>query len=251
MNAKQMKEVVDRIKASPGAWEPAFREAMARREFALIASASLGDESLDALGLMIANECDFDEPITWAWYDAEQRRHIDDIVVKLGAVKDETDRLKLQVEAMSDSLKGAKGNLAERQDYMGQLARAISQPYIPPMPPLPERQQPLFPDGEEWRAVPLGTVLADLPALQAVALSKIGNVSLGEYADFAAARASGKGPKKISDKQAVKIEEAVQKWHAAQQTERAEPEAVDSQKPLRDEVASEFRKRGILKEAGK
>ena len=70
--------------------------------------------------------------------------------------------------------------------------------------------------------MPLSEVLTGRDAaLKAVALEKLGAVTLGQYADLAQQFGTGEKPKKLTRKQWDRIEAIVQEWHAEQAPEQA------------------------------
>lgn len=209
-------EIIERIKSNSGYWHGEYRLALAQREFCRwMAEGGRNRDEAAKLAGALCDECELEaDAVTLEWYERLQEEHIRECRKNQGEAAKNIDHLRLQVEATSERAKAAKSELTEAQSYLQQLARAFSEPMVPQLPPLPDRQLQIAMDGEEWRLVPLAEVLADSPKLKAVALEKLGNINLGAYADLAAKWVAAGKPQKITAKQFEQIESVVQAWHA-------------------------------------
>lgn len=208
-------EMIERIKSNSGYWHGEYRLALAQREFCRwMAEGGRSRDEAGKLAGALCDECELEaDAVTLEWYERLQEEHIRDCRKNQGDAAHRIDHLRLQVEATSERAKAAKSELTEAQSYLQQLARAFSEPLIPALPALPDRQMQIALDGEEWRLVPLAEVLNESPKLKAVALEKLGNINLGAYADLAKKWADAGKPQKITAKQFEQIESVVQKWH--------------------------------------
>lgn len=210
-------EIVERIKGNSGYWNAEYRLALVQREFCRWMAE--GGRSRDEASLFAGALCDGCEleadAVTLEWYERLQEDHIRECRKNQGEAAQKIDHLRLLFVATSEKAKAAKSELTEAQSYLQQLARAFSEPLIPQLPPLPDRQQRLAIDGEEWRLVPLAEVLASDAKLKALSLDRLGNITLGDYAEKAAQWAAAGKPQKITAKQFGQIEAVVQAWHAA------------------------------------
>ena len=208
-------EIVERIKSNSGYWNGEYRLALAQREFCRwMAEGGRSRDEAGKLAGALCDECELEaDAVTLEWYERLQEEHIRDCRKNQGEAAQKIDHLRLQVEATSEKAKAAKSELTEAQSYLQQLARAFSEPMVPALPALPDRQMQIAMDGEEWRLVPLAEVLNESPKLKAVALEKLGNINLGAYADLAKKWANAGKPSKITAKQFEQIEAVVQAWH--------------------------------------
>jgi hypothetical protein len=97
------------------------------------------------------------------------------------------------------------------------LARELRKPFVFNLPSPPSRQRELpLADGEEWRSVKLAEAIAGDVPLKSVVLEKLGDITLGKYAEEVRQFGLGDKPKKLTRKQWDKVEAAVQDWHAQQ-----------------------------------
>lgn len=209
-------EMIERIKSNSGYWHGEYRLALAQREFCRwMAEGGRSRDEAGKLAGALCDECELEaDAVTLEWYERLQEEHIRECRKNQGDAEQKIDHLRLQVESTSEKAKAAKSELTEAQSYLQQLARAFSEPMVPQLPPLPDRQLQIAMDGEEWRLVPLAEVLNESPKLKAVALEKLGNINLGAYADLAKKWADAGKPQKITTKQFEQIEAVVQAWHA-------------------------------------
>ena len=129
----------------------------------------------------------------------------------------EIEQAKESLEAANDRKKACQSAIDEWHSRLRNLAKELKKPYVYPLPPAPSRQRELpLGDGEEWRLVPLSEVLKDEVAIKATVLEKLGNITLGKYAEEAQKFGLGDKPKKLTRKQWDKVEAIVQRWHEEQ-----------------------------------
>ena len=206
--------IIDRINQHSAAWDESFRIALARREFAKLAS-DHPELATDKTAKQIVKGCKLpDDVISVAWHEELQDRHVAECRERSGKAAHEIERLTLQVQSVGDHLKSLKSSLVERTASLCELATIISQPLIPELPPLPNRQRELLTvDGEEWRLVPMADVLQDYPKSKAVVANKLGAITLGGWADRCA-KWSQHGGHEVTLRQFAAIDEVVAAWHA-------------------------------------
>lgn len=225
-NFTERDAIIERINQNSASWDADFREALAKREFCKwMAIGGRSKVEATQLAAAICDECRIEDgAISLEWYEKMQEEHIQECRQNQGVASQQIDHLRLQVESAGERHKALKSDLVEAQSYLQQLARAFSEPLIPDLPPAPNRQLEIVVEGEEWRLVPLADVLSDTPKMKAVALEKLGNITLGAYADLAVKWANAGKPQKITTKQFDAIEASVQRWHEA----NAEDEGEDA-----------------------
>ena len=228
-------ELVKRIKTHESSWDPAFRYSLARHEWSKWLAAGR-DETMalhvelkinEALGYTYGSEF---EPLEYGWWvdESEQRRV--ELIDQQEATCNEIELAKDCLEAANERKKSAQAAIDEGNSRLRFLARELKKPFVPPLPLAPARQRELpLGDGEEWRVVPLADVLTGKDAtMKAVALEKLGAVTLGQYAEMAEKWGRGDKPKKLTRKQWDRIEAIVQDWHAQRAEEAAAEDAEDA-----------------------
>lgn len=220
------KRLADSINSNESSWDEGYRIALAQRRFAE-ACANHPEDITDDDAEMICEECGLPtDCISIEWYRALQEAHVAECRKALGEGSETIQTLRLQVQSQADKLKALKGTLEEAQERLRELSEIISHPKIPDLPPIPNRQREFAMDGEEWRLVPMNEVLKDKPKLRAVVEKKLGNITLGAWADKCA-RWQEKGGHEVTIKQFEAITEEVERWHAANSDEAEESEAAE------------------------
>lgn len=161
------------------------------------------------------------------WNDENDQRR-QDLIDQQERLCDEIDDAKSRHESASEQVKAAKARVDECHSRLRSVARELKRPFVYTLPPAPDRQRSLLvDDGEEWRLVKLSEVLADHSTLKAVALDKLGDVNLGEFAEESAKWATIDKPKKLTRKQWDDIGEIVQDWHAQQGQDGGDGDEAD------------------------
>lgn len=220
------KRTADAINSNESSWDETYRIALARRKFAELC-ANHPDDVTDEDAAAIMDECNLpEECISLKWYEKLQADHVAECRKALGDGSEHIQTLRLQVQSQADRLKALKGTLEEAQERLRELSEIISHPKIPDLPPIPNRQREFAMDGEEWRLVPMNEVLKDKPKLRAVVEKKLGNITLGAWADKCA-RWQEKGGHEVTIKQFEAITEEVERWHAANSDDTEESEAAE------------------------
>jgi len=217
--ARQHAEELEKsIRLHESSWDDNFRSGLARHKWSQWMSA----ERDPALALSVCDHLNellgtsIDEPLSVKWYEEESDRRRSELIESQDSCVMELDEAKASLEAASERKKAAQAAIDEGHSRLRSLARELKRPFVYQLPPEPSRQRELpLADGEEWRAVPLSEALSDV-ALRATVLEKLGNVTLGQYADLALKFGTGDKPKKLTRKQWDRVEECVQKWHASQ-----------------------------------
>lgn len=214
-------ELVKSIKLHEASWDDAFRNGLARNKWSQWMSAER-DEGLASQVCTLVNEElgeSIDEPLSLEWYDAESTARRSELIAAQEACCDEIEQAKASLEAANERKKAAQASVDEGNSRLRYLARELNKPFIYQLPPEPSRQMELqLNDGEEWRAVPLAEVLSGDVTLRAVAVEKLGNITLGQYVEAVAKFGTGDKPKKLTRKQWDRVEEAVQEWHASRES---------------------------------
>jgi hypothetical protein len=173
-----------------------------------------------------------DDEITVEWCDDQAESRRNELIESQDACCNEIEEEKASLEAATERAKSAKASIEEAHSRLRFLSRELRKPFVFPLPTPPSRQRELpLGDGEEWRAVPLSDVLASDVALKSVAVEKLGNINLGQYAEAAASFGAGDKPKKLTRKQWDRIEAIVQEWHSLQ----AESDGIDAPAPDSEE----------------
>lgn len=216
--AKQHAEELEKaIRLHESSWDDNFRSGLARHKWSQWLSIGR-DESLASSVCTLLNFAlgdAIDEPLSLEWYDTESDKRRTELIEAQDACVKELDEAKASLEAASERKKAAQAAIDEGHSRLRRLARDLKCPFVYQLPPEPSKQRELpLGDGEEWRAVPLSEALSGDVALRSTVLEKLGNVTLGQYADLAQKFGVGDKPKKLTRKQWDRVEECVQEWHA-------------------------------------
>ncbi len=208
-------ELLKKVRVHEGSFDEDFRLALAQHYFARW----LGDPREPGLAddvavIMRAELGCRDDELSVDWWTANSKDHQAELIDRQELMVNEIDDNKTKLESHQEIVKSLKASIDEDHTGLRQLARALKSPWVPQLPMTPSRQRGfVFADGEEWRAVPLAEVLKDDAALKAIAMEKLGNVTLEKYAELAERHGHGDKPKKLTRKQWDKIEERVQAFH--------------------------------------
>ena len=158
-----------------------------------------------------------DDELSVEWYENESTTRTLELIEAQQETCQEIEQAKESLEAANDRKKACQSAIDEWHSRLRNLAKELKKPYVYPLPPDPSRQRELpLGDGEEWRLVPLSEVLKDEVAIKATVLEKLGNITLGKYAEEAQKFGLGDKPKKLTRKQWDKVEAIVQRWHEEQ-----------------------------------
>lgn len=217
-------ELLKKVRDHEGSFDEDFRLALAQHCFARW----LGDPREPGLAddvavIMRAEIGCRDDELSVDWWTANSDDHQSELIDQQEGIVNEIDENKAKLESHQEIVKSLKASIDEDHTRLRQLARSLKSPWVPQLPITPSRQREIvFADGEEWRAVPLAEVLKDDAALKAIAMEKLGNVTLEKYAELAERHGQGDKPKKLTRKQWDKIEAHVQAFHAANSATSAE-----------------------------
>ncbi len=224
--------LIDEIKAAEGAWDETYRIALVKNRYSKFMGEAPRDVALAAAvadALNEAFELDAADLVGPVWYERNTHDRQMELIDAQERATNDIDEAKNALEAAQEAKKSAQATIDTEHSRLRNLARELKKPFVYPLPLVPNRQRELpLADGEEWRAVLLADVLTGRDAaMKGVALEKLGNVTLGDYADLAQKYATGEKPQKLTRKQWDKIEAHVQDWHAeqAEQQEREQDEA--------------------------
>lgn len=218
-----VKRICDTVANDANCWNADYKLARLKNEWSKwVATDPGGEEAICVTGELNKQFGD-DETgpvlslVEWS-EENEQRRQ--DLIDQQERLCDEIDDAKSRHESASEQVKAAKARVDECHSRLRSVARELKRPFVYTLPPAPDRQRSLLvDDGEEWRLVKLSEVLAEHSTLKAVALDKLGDVNLGDFAEESAKWATTDKPKKLTRKQWDDIGEIVQEWHAQQGTD--------------------------------
>lgn len=217
-----VKRIVDAVDADANCWNAEFKVAKLKHEWSKWIATDPGGEEAVVVTSKLNIEFGNDDTgpvlslVEWR-EDNEQRR--EDLIDQQERLCDEIDEAKARHESANEQVKAAKARVDECHSRLRSVARELRKPFVYTLPQAPDRQRSFIDDGEEWRLVKLADVLNDNAALKAVALQKLGDITLGEFAEEAAKWATVDKPKKLTRKQWDDIGEIVQEWHAQQGTD--------------------------------
>lgn len=218
-------EIVKAIKSHDAAWDEAYRLALTRNHLSRWYGEGRDEELAEKVAALVNEALGYagtDDEVTIVWLDdqAESRRR--ELMESQETCVDEIELAKASLESANERSKSAKSAIDEGHSRLRLLARELRKPYVFNLPSPPSRQRELpLADGEEWRSVKLAEALAGDVPLKSVVLEKLGDITLGKYAEEVRQFGLGDKPKKLTRKQWDKVEAAVQDWHA-QQAEDAE-----------------------------
>ena len=232
-------ELLKKVREHEGSFDTDFAIALAQRLYAqwmgTEREATLAD---DVAGIMRTELGIMEDGLGVDWWIANSEDHQAELIDQQEALVNEIDDDKAKLESHQEIVKSLKAGIDENHTRLRQLARSLKTPWVPPLPPPPSRQREIeFADGEEWRAVPLSEVLSSDPGLKAIAMEKLGNVTLERYCELAQKYAIGDKPKKLTRKQWDRIEEAVQDFHASRSPEESATVEGDGDSEAGDKAA--------------
>ena len=212
--------LIHQIKTHEGSFDDVFRAAMAKHVYSKYMRESAPEDTLAQLVAERINE-EFelagDDELSVEWYENESTTRTLELIEAQQETCQEIEQAKESLEAANDRKKACQSAIDEWHSRLRNLAKELKKPYVYPLPPDPSRQRELpLGDGEEWRLVPLSEVLKDEVAIKATVLEKLGNITLGKYAEEAQKFGLGDKPKKLTRKQWDKVEAIVQRWHEEQ-----------------------------------
>ena len=233
LSAREVVErIVHEVNVDAHAWSADYKAALVRNKW----SRWLGGRPPEDVAELVTaklnatyfvDDAAHDELSVDAWQEECDER-IEDLIEQQEKLCDEVEQSKVSLEAATERAKAAKATIEECPSRLRSVARELKKPFVYPLPAPPDRQRSLLvDDGEEWRLVKLADVLADDVSLRAVAENKLGDITLGEYAEEAAKFGVGDKPKKLTRKQWDAIEERVQEWHANQGQEGDDGDEAD------------------------
>lgn len=232
-------ELLKKVREHEGAFDHDFAIALAQRLYAQWMGTDRDGCLAVEVAEIIRKELGIvDDELSLGWYLTHCEDHQHELIDQQEALVNEIDDDKAKMESHQEIVKSLKAGIDENHTRLRQLARSLKTPWVPPLPPTPSRQREIeFADGEEWRAVPLSEVLSSDPGLKAIAMEKLGNVTLEKYCELAQKYAVGDKPKKLTRKQWDRIEEAVQDFHAARSPEESATVADDGDDQAGDKAA--------------
>lgn len=213
--------LIDEIKAAEGAWDDNFRIALVKNRYSKFLGEAPRELDLAAAvadALNVAFDLEGADIVSPGWFEKRHRERQIELIDDQERATNDIDDAKSALEAANEAKKAAQATIDTEHSRLRNLARELKKPYVFPLPMVPSRQRELpMADGEEWRAVLLADVLTGRDAaMKAVALEKLGNVTLGDYSDLAAKFSVGEKPQKMTRKQWDRVEKIVQQWHAEQ-----------------------------------
>lgn len=219
-------KLITAIRSNEGTFDDVFRASIAKHLFSKYMRDDAPEDTLAQLvAERINEEFDFtgEAELSVEWYETESDARMVGLIESQQETCQEIDQAKESLEAANDRKKACQSAIDEGHSRLRNLAKELKKPYVYPLPPAPSRQRELpLGDGEEWRLVPLSEVLKDEAALKATVLEKLGNITLGKYAEEAQKFGLGDKPKKLTRKQWDKVEAIVQRWHEEQKDEEDE-----------------------------
>lgn len=216
----QADEIVKAIKAHDAAWDEDYRLALTRNHLSRWYGEGRDPEFAGRVATLVNEQLgyaggDNEVSIEWIEDQADLRRR--ELMESQEQCVDEIELAKASLEAANERKKSAQSAIDEGHSRLRLLARELRKPYVFNLPSPPSRQRELpLADGEEWRSVKLAEALAGDVPLKSVVLEKLGDITLGKYAEEVAKFGIGDKPKKLTRKQWDKVEAAVQDWHASQ-----------------------------------
>lgn len=233
LSAREVVErIVHEVNGDAHAWSADYKAALVRNKW----SRWLGGKPPEDVAELVtaklnatyfADDAAHDELSVDAWQEECDER-IDDLIEQQEKLCNQIDLAKQSYESATERAKSAKAEKEECHSRLQSVARELKKPFVYALPAPPDRQRSLLvDDGEEWRLVKLADVLADEPALKAVALQKLGDLNLGDFAEESAKWATVEKPKKLTRKQWDDIGEIVQEWHANQGQEGDDGDEAD------------------------
>ena len=219
-------ELITAIRSNEGSFDDVFRASLAKHLFSRYMRDDAPEDTLAQLvAERINEEFDFtgEAELSVEWYETESDARTIGLIESQQETCQEIEQAKESLEAANDRKKACQSAIDEGRSRLRNLAKELKKPYVYPLPPAPSRQWELpLGDGEEWRLVPLAEVLKDEAALKATVLEKLGNITLGKYAEEAQKFGLGDKPKKLTRKQWDKVEAIVQRWHEEQKDDEDE-----------------------------
>lgn len=227
-----VKRIVHEINGDAHAWSADYKAALVRNKWSRWLGGKPPEDVAESVterlnAIYFADDAAHDELSVDAWQEECDER-IDDLIEQQEKLCNQIDFAKQSHESATERAKAAKAELEECHSRLRSVARELKKPFVYALPAPPDRQRSLLvDDGEEWRLVKLADVLADDVALQAVARNKLGDITLGDYAEQATKFGVGDKPKKLTRKQWDAIEERVQDWHANQGQDGGDGDEAD------------------------
>lgn len=213
-------EIVKEIKAHDAAWDEDYRLALTRNKLSRWLGEGRTTEVAESVFEAVCEQLGYlgtDNSVTVEWVEEQADIRRNDLIQAQQDCVGEIELAKESLEAANERKKAAQATIDEGHSRLRLLARELRKPYVFTLPSPPSRQRELpLADGEEWRSVKLAEVLADDVTLKSVVLEKLGDITLGKYAEEVQKFGVGDKPKKLTRKQWDKVESAVQDWHASQ-----------------------------------
>lgn len=213
-------QIAEAVRSHDAAWDESYRIALTRNQLTRWYGEGRDPELARRVAERVNEQLGYaggDDEVTIDWIEdqAEQRRR--ELMESQEECVDEIELAKASLESANERAKSAKSAIDEGHSRLRLLARELRKPYVFNLPSPPSRQRELpLADGEEWRSVKLAEALAGDVPLKSVVLEKLGDITLGKYAEEVRQFGMGDKPKKLTRKQWDKVEAAVQQWHADQ-----------------------------------
>lgn len=230
-------EIVKAIRENDASWDEDYRLALTRNKLSRWYGEGRDEELAAKVFSAVNAELGYlgeDNEVTVEWVEEQADIRRRDLMQSQEECVDEIELAKASLESANERVKSAKSTIDEGHSRLRLLARELRKPFVFNLPSPPSRQRELpLADGEEWRSVKLAEALAGDVPLKSVVLEKLGDITLGKYAEEVQKFGLGDKPKKLTRKQWDKVEAAVQEWHA-QQAEDSETldDDEDDQKGL-------------------
>lgn len=233
-------KLTEEIKGAEGAWDDDFLIALVKHRY----SKFLGETPRDpetaqvvADHLNVEFGLDEQDAVSLAWFEKRAHERRLALIDDSERATNDIDEAKAALEAAQEAKKAAQATIDTEHSRLRNLARELKKHFVYPLPMVPKRQRDLpLSDGEEWRAVKLAEVLSNDLLLKSVVLEKLGDITLGEYAEQQRQYGlSVSKPQKLTRKQWQNVEDVVQEWHAAQAENEGDEDKNDAETEFGDD----------------